>query len=49
MAKIDSGAGTGTIGEETGITRNVKGEGPFPYKAIWCEVGKNKGFPPYSG
>ena len=26
VAKIDSGAGTGVIGEETGITRNVKGE-----------------------
>ena len=29
VAKIDSGACTGVIGEETGMTRNVKGEGPF--------------------
>jgi hypothetical protein len=28
VAKIDSGAGTGAIVDETGITRNVKGEGP---------------------
>ena len=28
VAKIDSGAGTGTIADSTGITRNVKGEGP---------------------
>ena len=29
VAKIDSGVGTGSIVDETGITRNVKGEGPF--------------------
>ena len=29
VAKIDSGVGTGAIVDETGITRNVKGEGPF--------------------
>jgi hypothetical protein len=29
VAKIDSGAGTGAIVDMTGITRNVKGEGPF--------------------
>ena len=30
VAKIDSGVGTGAIFDETGINRNVKGEGPFP-------------------
>jgi hypothetical protein len=29
IAKIDSGAGTGAIVDVTGITRNIKGEGPF--------------------
>jgi len=29
VAKIDSGAGAGAIVDVTGITRNVKGEGPF--------------------
>src|SRR5262245_12328649 len=36
VAKIDSGAGTGVIGEETGITRNVKGEGPFHEMSVRC-------------
>ena len=36
VAKIDSGAGTGVIGEETGITRNVKGEGPFHDMSVRC-------------
>src|SRR5262245_10736140 len=36
MAKIDSGAGTGVIGEETGINRNVKGEGPFHDMSVRC-------------
>ena len=36
LAKIDSGAGTGVIGEETGITRNVKGEGPFHDMSVRC-------------
>ena len=36
VAKIDSGAGTGIIGEETGITRNVKGEGPSPRHVCSC-------------
>ena len=36
VAKIDSGAGTGTIVDETGITRNVKGEGPFHDMSVRC-------------
>ena len=36
VAKIDSGAGTGVIGEETGVTRNVKGEGPFHDMSVRC-------------
>ena len=36
VAKIDSGAGTGVVGEETGITRNVKGEGPFHDMSVRC-------------
>src|SRR5215510_6252822 len=36
LAKIDSGVGTGASGEETGITRNVKGEGPFHDMSVRC-------------
>ena len=36
VAKIDSGAGTGTIVDETEITRNVKGEGPFHDMSVRC-------------
>jgi hypothetical protein len=36
LAKIDSGAGTGSIVDETGITRNVKGEGPFHDMSVRC-------------
>jgi hypothetical protein len=36
LAKIDSEAGTGGIVEETGITRNVKGEGPFHDMSVRC-------------
>ena len=36
VAKIDSGAGTGAIGDFTGITRNVKGEGPFHDMSVRC-------------
>jgi hypothetical protein len=36
LAKIDSGAGTGVIVDETGITRNVKGEGPFYDMSVRC-------------
>jgi hypothetical protein len=36
VAKIDSGVGTGTIVDETGITRNVKGEGPFHDISVRC-------------
>ena len=36
VAKIDSGAGTGTIVDNTGITRNVKGEGPFHHMSVRC-------------
>ena len=36
LAKIDSGAGTGAIVDETGITRNVKGEGPFHDMSVRC-------------
>jgi hypothetical protein len=36
VAKIDSGAGTGSIVDSTGITRNVKGEGPFHDMSVRC-------------
>ena len=36
VAKIDSGVGTGTIVDEAGITRNVKGEGPFHDMSVRC-------------
>src|SRR5215813_3719165 len=36
VAKIDSGAGTGAIVDETGITRNVKGEAPFNDMSLHC-------------
>ena len=36
VAKIDSGAGTGAIFDMTGITRNVKGEGPFHDMSVRC-------------
>lgn len=36
LAKIDSGAGTGGIVDSTGITRNVKGEGPFNDMSVRC-------------
>ena len=36
LAKIDSGAGTGAIVDTTGITRNVKGEGPFDDMSVRC-------------
>src|SRR5262245_32508751 len=36
VAKMDSGAGTGSIVDETGITRNVKGEGPFHDMSVRC-------------
>jgi hypothetical protein len=36
LAKIDSGAGTGAIVDSTGITRNVKGEGPFHDMSMRC-------------
>ena len=36
VAKIDSGAGTGTIVDNTGITRNLKGEGPFHHMSVRC-------------
>jgi hypothetical protein len=36
VAKFDSGAGTGAIVDETGITRNVKGEGPFHDMSVRC-------------
>jgi hypothetical protein len=36
VAKIDSGVGTGAIVDETGITRNVKGEGPFHDMSVRC-------------
>ena len=36
LAKIDSGAGTGGIVDTTGITRNVKGEGPFNDMSVRC-------------
>ena len=36
LAQIDSGAGTGGIVDETGITRNVQGEGPFHDMSVHC-------------
>ena len=36
LAKIDSGVGTGAIVDETGINRNVKGEGPFHDMSVRC-------------
>jgi len=36
LAKIDSGVGTGAIVDETGINRNVKGEGPFNDMSVRC-------------
>jgi hypothetical protein len=36
VAKIDSGVGTGSIVDTTGITRNVKGEGPFHDMSVRC-------------
>jgi hypothetical protein len=36
VAKIDSGVGTGAIVDETGITRNLKGEGPFHDMSVRC-------------
>jgi hypothetical protein len=36
LAKIDSGSGIGAIVDETGITRNVKGEGPFHDMSVRC-------------
>ena len=45
VAKIDSGVGTGAISDFTGITRNVKGEGPFHDMSVrclghWSQVGE---------
>jgi hypothetical protein len=36
VAKIDSGVGAGSIVDGTGITRNVKGEGPFHDMSVHC-------------
>jgi|SoiMethySBSTD1v2_1073268.scaffolds.fasta_scaffold653106_2 hypothetical protein len=36
VAKIDIGCCTGSIVDETGITRNVKGEGPFHDMSVRC-------------
>ena len=36
VAQIDSGAGTGAIVDTTGITRNVKEEGPFNDMSVRC-------------
>ena len=36
VAEIDSGAGMGAIDDFTGITRNVKGEGPFHDMSVHC-------------
>jgi hypothetical protein len=33
---MDSGVGTGAVVDETGITRNVKGEGPFHDMSVRC-------------
>src|SRR6476646_570298 len=45
VAKIDSGVGTGAVSAFTGITRNVKGEGPFHDMSVrclghWSQVGE---------
>ena len=42
VAKIDSGVGTGSIVDETGITRNVKGEGPFHDMSVRCLYHQSK-------
>jgi hypothetical protein len=36
LAKIDIGFGTGSIVDSTGITRTVKGEGPFHDMSVRC-------------
>jgi hypothetical protein len=36
VAKIETGVGMGGIDEITGITRNVKGDGPFNDMAVHC-------------
>jgi hypothetical protein len=36
VAKVDSGVGTGGIDEFTGLTRNVKGDGPFHDMSVHC-------------
>jgi hypothetical protein len=36
VGKMDSGAGTGTLLDTTGINRNVKGEGPFHDMTVRC-------------
>jgi len=36
VAKIDSGVGAGAIVDETGVTRNVKGEGAFHDMSVHC-------------
>ena len=36
LQKIDSKAGTAAIVEETGITRNIKGEGPLHDMSVRC-------------
>ena len=36
VAQIDSGAGTGAIVDTTGITRNIKGDGPFNDMSVRC-------------
>jgi hypothetical protein len=36
LAKMDIGFATGSIVDETGITRNVKGEGPFHDMSVRC-------------
>src|SRR5262249_8501977 len=36
VGKFDSGGGSGGIVDETGVTRNVKGEGPFHDMSVRC-------------
>jgi hypothetical protein len=36
VATMDSGVGTSAIAEFTGITRNVKGDGPFHNMSVHC-------------
>ena len=36
LSQIDSGVGQGGIDEFTGITRNVKGDGPFHDMSVHC-------------